>query len=155
MADDDTTDAPAIPVDDLIAFGLLWEQHLLEPSPPGTKLFMSPAFLRAYVVAANRALQTTRTLAAKRTTGGRPRGGGMGDMVARLKSAGLPEDEAIRAVALKQHKPEPVVRRAYEKNPRAERAVPQKTPATGGRVRKKPPRSTSSSAKNPRVRHRR
>jgi hypothetical protein len=141
MADD----PPTLTIDELIAYGLLWEKNLLDATRPRPGFQLSWPFLEAYVPAANKALAEMRRRAKrkKRKTGGRPRGAGMGAQVLRLVRAEVPEEAAIRAAMLDHDKSE------TSGGPMKQNSAPR------AQRRKNPPPRAIVSAKNPPVRHRR
>ena len=124
--DDDT-----LTIDELLAWGLDWEERL-RAGPRGQKFDFGSDWtvLEQYVIAANAALLLQREQERKKarknpkkpgSTGGRPRGG-MGDEVIRL-AAHMGEQRALRFVE-KKH-PQSDVKRAYKA---ALKRAKQKTP---------------------------
>jgi len=98
-------DAPKLTLADLLVFGRDW-QHYLDQGPSTLGYNLPLPTLHQFVTAANAGLellikQDTRK---SKGAGGRPRGSGMGDQVARLIANGMSEPNALRAVAREQRK---------------------------------------------------
>jgi hypothetical protein len=127
-------------IDDLIAWGLDYEELLKEPRAPGAGFTVPRPMLDQYIAAANAALVQQREQARKKakkpgSRGGRPRGG-MGEQKLRLLEAGVPDEDTDRITARSFGKPPEAVQRACDRI-----LSPQKTPAkkAGAKTGKKPP----------------
>lgn len=100
----------------LLAWGLDWQQYL--DAGPGTGFHIPASVLKQYVAKANEglALLKQRDARAIRRRGGRPRGTGMGDVVAALIASGAREEDAVHMIAKHQGKTVDKVRNALRRH---------------------------------------